>query len=970
MSKFSQTFPGDGRWEGNEPQWRLIEAPAHAEEPGIWPSAYIVGTIANMAGKIPSHIAGLFKYLSAPHEKANEDLALGFFRHEFGEAFTRQKEAKFSDGYVSGHFLLELKGARSDWFKGLLQGALYHRDLDFGSVVVIAKGFLGVWRVDAMPEGVMAVVHATKGAASAGAEDLAKEWKHRKEDFLRSASYLMKEEMLVDGGLFQRADMVVDAVTEFLTVLRTGKRVRLKLTPANFTKVLRGMVPFFSEPLKAVRAFYSMVYAWDVGSRVVLSERNDEHATIAGEVIEHLLPEKRDGFKEYVERYAVQLGDGETPDAFFARYDEALDTVDPDFRRVNGIFFTDMDLSRFVVWLVKQHLGDVGKNYLVIDPACGSGNLVTNWRAPMELRHKVVSEIEPELLFAVERRMKGDRWHEGRFTVIPKVKEGKGLNFLNRKASSYLDTLRKYLAEKGQNANRPIAFLCNPPFRNDKDRKTADPITYKLDEAIVDLIGAEASNDRYCSFLAQMKLVCDAAEASNLPGDSLLLVFTKVGWLTDRGVLRDVRRSLLKDLDFVAGIMVNGKQFFDVKGEYPIAFTVWRHCPGINTQETALVDLTHLKKPDLATIPWNDNAATDARCRELLASGAPVTFGVPRMSMREWTGATMQFFLRERRKSEPQGDAHTGGLPLGDSRVRNKKAYGEVDGPFVGFMDDLTPCRVRRGLSGVPWFRLDSPMMDVRKGRCLSGPPDQKGFAADPTSTAASDRIFIWYAVQKVFAEVGYPMWSDPFDVWAPRIPVELEAEVRRITRAIAYADNECVETRFPPRNPSIGSPEIFVPNPMSPNDPDSFWNRRCASIFGRKPSTIADRLVSSVDNLFACWRVLFRRSPELTFDVARPYYLGASGFITASSGVIQIKDYVDRKDNPELREAFQTMRGLLKEAKGEFHRMLLAKDGIDYFGASAAQQTAPPPVPPAAPSKPGIATVAKQAGRAKRASR
>ena len=39
---------------------------------------------------------------------------------------------------------------------------------------------------------------------------------------------------------------------------------------------------------------------------------------------------------------------------------------------------------------------------------------------------KIVSEIEPELLFAVEKRMKGDAWHNGKFTVVPKVEENEG----------------------------------------------------------------------------------------------------------------------------------------------------------------------------------------------------------------------------------------------------------------------------------------------------------------------------------------------------------------------------------------------------------------------------------------------------------------------------------------------------------------------------------------------------------------
>ena len=117
------------------------------------------------------------------------------------------------------------------------------------------------------------------------------------------------------------------------------------------------------------------------------------------------------------------------------------------------------------------------EHLLIIDPACGSGNLVTNWRSPLELRHKVVSEIEPELLYAVEKRMKGDSWHNGKFTVVPKVSENKGLNFLDKSAGDYIRILRSYLIEKGHNPDKPIAFLCNPPYRSDDDQ-VADTIRY------------------------------------------------------------------------------------------------------------------------------------------------------------------------------------------------------------------------------------------------------------------------------------------------------------------------------------------------------------------------------------------------------------------------------------------------------------------------------------------------------------
>jgi hypothetical protein len=91
----------------------------------------------------------MLAYLCQPNEKANEDLALAYFRKTFGEVFTRQKEASKSDGYVAGLFVLELKGKTNDWLDGLFQGLAYqNRGLDFAQVVVAAKNFLAVWRVE------------------------------------------------------------------------------------------------------------------------------------------------------------------------------------------------------------------------------------------------------------------------------------------------------------------------------------------------------------------------------------------------------------------------------------------------------------------------------------------------------------------------------------------------------------------------------------------------------------------------------------------------------------------------------------------------------------------------------------------------------------------------------------------------------------------------------------------------------
>ena len=90
-----------------------------------------------MTERLPAHMRGLLVYVAQPTEKANEDLALTYFRTLFGNAFTRQSDAKRADGYVPGYFVLELKGNTKDWLSGLFQGLAYkNEELDFGQIVV------------------------------------------------------------------------------------------------------------------------------------------------------------------------------------------------------------------------------------------------------------------------------------------------------------------------------------------------------------------------------------------------------------------------------------------------------------------------------------------------------------------------------------------------------------------------------------------------------------------------------------------------------------------------------------------------------------------------------------------------------------------------------------------------------------------------------------------------------------------
>lgn len=892
-----------------------------------------------MKKQLPDHQEGLLEYLSAPAEKANEDLILKYFRKIFGDQFTRQKEAERSDGYLPGHFVLELKGKTSDWLSGLFQGIAYKKTLNFSVVIVAANEFLGVWSIKDLAPELVEEVLSEKGAPNSIGKRLAKKYKQQAKKLQKKACYLFPVELLDE--LFRlQTDVIAKEINSFEKTVKSQRKVRQKITVRNFTTILKQMTAFFDAkvPIKTVRAFYSMIFGWDDSSVLEISAKKPDQATLNGEVIEFLIPGKRLQFKEFVESHFVSLGDNENVDDFFAKYDQALDAVDPEFRIKHGIFFTDLDLSKFVMWYVKDHLGDIGKNYLVIDPACGSGNLVTNWRSPLELRHKVVSEIEPELLYTVEQRMKGDKWHNGKFTVVPKVSESKGLNFLDKSAEEYVETIREYLVEKGERADKPIAFLCNPPYRSDDDQ-AADSVKYDIHPSILELTGTDGSAERYCCFLAQMKLICEKAKESGLPGDSLLLLFTKAAWLTRRPIFQAIRENICASFEDVGGMIVNSREFFDVKGRFPIAFTVWRY-RGANSGLDAnraipLLDLTWMKKSALAEIEWSDQKSVETSCTKLVSSdnAKRVYFGQDIQNIKAWSGLTRYDFQREKRKAEKKDADFRCGLPNGDRRHSRKKTLGECDGEFLGFMDDLTPCRIKKDPRGLPWFRLNNQFMDCRKTRCFSGPPDKYAYAA--TDEATAKKVFVWFALGRVFASHGYPMWVDADEMWTVVAPPRLEQRLTKFAYAIGFAENECVENVFPARNPVETAPEIRSSNPMTPLDDNSYWNKHMAQFFRASGDDPEDKLVASVKAVFKIWRKRVSAERQIFVDYKRAYFVG-DGELTEGAGLLQIRDYAKETNDEELNKAFEKVAAALKATKDEFNKLLHQKTGFNYFEIDA----------------------------------
>jgi len=88
-----------------------------------------------------------------------------------------------------------------------------------------------------------------------------------------------------------------------------------------------------------------------------------------------------------------------------------------------------------------------------------------------------------------------------------------------------------------------------------------------------------------------------------------------------------------------------------------------------------------------------------------------------------------------RNKTKDENDVKiVSGFPLNDERHTKIKApHGFVNGEYIGFMDDVTPVRLRidtcNRMSNNPdrvWFRLDSDFKGINKVKLFNGPTDNR----------------------------------------------------------------------------------------------------------------------------------------------------------------------------------------------------------------------------------------------------
>ncbi len=903
---------------------------------------------------ISSELDKFKEYLkSESSEKSRQHNLYPLFQKLFKDKFKIEGDAKGADIYVEGSLIIESKSNFPQWLEGFYQALHYQRKfgLSYSTIIVVAHKYVGIWKLNKLPEYATILAHTANVQVApnvVGKENARKTNAANKLEIKNAAFYWLEPKEL-EGDIFAGARNLTVESFEILKILNNLDSDRIQINTHNFIDAIDRMKRFFEHPIDAVHAFYAIVPYWDITSTIAETENGNLHVIgFKGNRMSETVKVASKNVNDFKKFIATQYvftneGSGLTVDYYFSRFDEVMAAIDPEYVKQHGIFFTDSNLSKFALWFAKHHFpGNINEDYIVFDPAAGSGNLVSSWRG--KLKHKIVSELQPDLLRTIERRMKADPFHvETGFTIIPKTSANKGLNFIDHPAADYLAELTKELKLTNVALDKPIAFLLNPPYKNTDEKQEVREQTeshYEIDPSILKLTGEDAGKERYLAFLGQIINMAEAQHAQNQDLKPVVMVFTPTSWLIPRSNYIDFRKIWDKHFSYHAGFIVTSNEWFKLSGKWPLAFTIWAYEPNEtgNENEVKVSDLTHLSRPDL-NINWNDeDEKVEKELFKVLKTVSEVTLDNSKGSIKDSVNQMQFAFKRDPTKTELASKEIIGGLPLKDERRGNKKTYGLPNSSFIGFMDDNTPVRVNEDRykrtstkADKVWLQLRPTFIDVNLTKVQTGPQDKYGYCAYDLASAKA--TFTWFAITKAL-NGAYPVWANQYDIWPPQIKPNLESYWYSLCFAFVLAENRCVVTRFEENNPVKEAPEVFVDNPLCPTNKNSFWSTTLDAAIVTEPDA-AFLLVEKIKELYRYWNLNYCKGQYLE-NVGlhnEPYfkYFDYPDFLTPYSGLIQIRKYAEQEGLADLLDLFIEVIKLTKQVKAEIYRLLVVE--FDYFG-------------------------------------
>jgi hypothetical protein len=509
-----------------------------------------------------------------------------------------------------------------------------------------------------------------------------------------------------------------------------------------------------------------------------------------------------------------------------------------------------------------------------------------------------------------------------------------------------MSILEEELKRKNVGMEKPLCFLLNPPYKNtDENEKARDSTeaAYTINPSILAHTGEDAGKERYLAFLSQILNISQYVKLHNATA-SVVMIFTPTSWLIPRPTYKSFRKIWDNHFKFHSGFIITSNEFFKLQGRWPLAFTIWIYDESEKQNDINLYDLTEWSKTNLKNILWDNKDKEKQVDKELdkeLGKSKVIRMGKNRIPIKTGLAQKMYDFKRDATKFELETGNIFGGLPIKDQRRENKKTYGIADSPFIGFMDDCTPCRIKNDsdnrMSNKPdriWFYLDNRILQVNLLKCFNGPTDNRSYCAYNLGTAK--HILTWFAVGKSIAGI-YPLWANMLDIWQPNIKRAKAAEWYALCFAFVLTENRCVVTKFEKDNPVAGAPEVFVDNPLCPTNKESFWSTTLQPFIKEQKLTGASPailLIELITELYRYWNHNYCKGDYL-YNCGlhtEPYfkYFNYPDFLTPYSGLIQIRKYAELHAEVELLNRLIEINKLSKAVKQRLYDLLVAEFG--YF--------------------------------------
>lgn len=245
---------------------------------------------------------------------------------------------------------------------------------------------------------------------------------------------------------------------------------------------------------------------------------------------------------------------------FSAIADRLIEDTD---RRNSGDYFTPTKFTDYSHKMISEYLGENWRDeYVVWDPACGTGNLTRDYR---------FAELYCSTLFESELEI-GKRYNQ----EATKFQ----FDFLNdyfpmkddiyKSDSKVPDGLIKALEQ-----NKPIVFFLNPPYATacNQGETSKDGIndTQVRKQMQVENLGGGAENLQH-QFLYR---ICKIKESYKLT-NCYIALFSKPIFLSG-AKQSEFLKYLCSNFKFINGTMFQASHFSDVSGMWGITFNIWEN---------------------------------------------------------------------------------------------------------------------------------------------------------------------------------------------------------------------------------------------------------------------------------------------------------------------------------------------------------------------------------------------------------